>query len=45
MLDIVFYVWDVRGYGKSSGSRGYSLFFARLVRDVDEFVRFVVSDS
>lgn len=45
MLDTAFYAWDARGHGKSLGLRGYSLFFARLVRDVDEFVCFAASDS
>ncbi|HBL0700778.1 TPA: bifunctional alpha/beta hydrolase/class I SAM-dependent methyltransferase, partial [Escherichia coli] len=45
MPDTVFYAWDARGHGQTSGPRGYSPSLARSVQDVDEFVRFAASDS
>lgn len=42
---ILLFMQDARGHGKSSGPRGYSPSLARSVRDVDEFVRFAASDS
>ncbi|WP_018604735.1 bifunctional alpha/beta hydrolase/class I SAM-dependent methyltransferase [Uliginosibacterium gangwonense] len=38
--DFAFYAWDARGNGRTPGPRGYAPSFGRLVRDVDEFVRF-----
>jgi alpha-beta hydrolase superfamily lysophospholipase len=45
MPEAHFYAWDARGHGKSPGDRGYSPSLARSVRDVDDFVRFVVKDA
>ncbi|PAX78540.1 bifunctional alpha/beta hydrolase/class I SAM-dependent methyltransferase [Citrobacter sp. TSA-1] len=45
MPDTAFYAWDARGHGRSPGQRGYSPSLARLVQDVDEFVRFAAADS
>ena len=45
MPDTAFYAWDARGHGRSPGPRGYSPSLARSVLDVDEFVRFVATDS
>lgn len=36
-----FFAWDARGHGKSPGDRGYAPSFARIVKDLDAFVRFV----
>ncbi len=34
-----FFAWDQRGLGRSSGDRGYAPSFARLVQDLDAFIR------
>lgn len=35
------FAWDARGHGKSPGDRGYAPSFARIVKDLDVFVRHV----
>lgn len=45
MPDTTFYAWDARGHGQSPGLRGHSPSLARLVQDVDEFVRFAAADA
>jgi alpha-beta hydrolase superfamily lysophospholipase/SAM-dependent methyltransferase len=37
--DTAVFAWDARGHGRSPGRRGHAPSFARIVRDVDEFVR------
>lgn len=45
ITDADFYAWDARGHGRTGGERGYSPSLGRSVRDVEEFVRHVVSHS
>lgn len=33
------FAWDARGHGRSPGRRGFAPGFARMVQDLDEFVR------
>jgi alpha-beta hydrolase superfamily lysophospholipase/SAM-dependent methyltransferase len=35
------FAWDARGHGRSPGERGYAPSFGRMVRDVEEFVRYL----
>jgi alpha-beta hydrolase superfamily lysophospholipase/SAM-dependent methyltransferase len=35
------FAWDQRGHGRSPGDRGYAPSFARIVKDLDVFVRHV----
>ena len=39
--DTAIFAHDARGHGRSPGERGYASTFAALVKDVDEFARFV----
>ena len=39
--DFHVFAWDARGHGRSPGERGYAESFSTMVRDLDEFVRFV----
>jgi alpha-beta hydrolase superfamily lysophospholipase/SAM-dependent methyltransferase len=39
--DTAVFAWDARGHGKSPGERGYAPSFARIVKDLDVFVRHV----
>ncbi len=39
LSDTAVFAWDARGHGRSDGERGHAPGFARLVRDVDEFMR------
>jgi alpha-beta hydrolase superfamily lysophospholipase/SAM-dependent methyltransferase len=39
--DTAIFAHDARGHGRSPGERGYAPTFATLVKDVDEFTRFV----
>jgi alpha-beta hydrolase superfamily lysophospholipase/SAM-dependent methyltransferase len=41
LTDTAVFAWDARGHGRSPGDRGYAPSFARIVRDLDEFVRHV----
>lgn len=41
LKDTAIFAWDARGHGKSPGDRGYAPSFARLVKDLDVFVRHV----
>lgn len=43
--DFAFYAWDARGNGHTGGPRGYAPSFGRLIRDVDEFVRFAAAEQ
>lgn len=45
LRDFAFYAWDARGHGRSPGVRGSSPSFGRMVRDVDEFVRFAAAQA
>jgi len=45
MPDTAFYAWDARGHGRSAGLRGHSPSLSRSVQDVDEFVRFIATES
>src|SRR5262245_25292716 len=38
LTDTAIFAWDARGHGQSPGDRGYAPSFARIVRDLDEFV-------
>lgn len=38
------FAWDARGHGRSPGERGYAESFSRMVRDVEEFVRYVSAE-
>jgi len=35
------FAWDQRGHGHSPGERGYAESYAKMVRDLDDFVHFV----
>ncbi|HEX2834168.1 MAG TPA: bifunctional alpha/beta hydrolase/class I SAM-dependent methyltransferase [Thermoanaerobaculia bacterium] len=35
------FAWDARGHGRSPGDRGYAPSFARIVKDLDVFVRHI----
>jgi alpha-beta hydrolase superfamily lysophospholipase/SAM-dependent methyltransferase len=37
------FAWDARGHGRSPGDRGYAPSFARIVKDLDVFVRHISS--
>src|SRR5262245_46168648 len=39
--DVAVFAWDARGHGRSPGERGSAENLARVVKDVDEFVRHV----
>jgi alpha-beta hydrolase superfamily lysophospholipase/SAM-dependent methyltransferase len=39
--DVAIFAWDARGHGRSPGERGSAENLARIVKDVDEFVRHV----
>lgn len=41
IADAAFFAWDARGHGQSPGDRGYAPSFARVVKDLDAFVRHV----
>lgn len=41
--DVDVYAWDSRGCGRSPGERGWAPSFPCLVRDIDSFVRHLVS--
>lgn len=41
--DVAIFAWDERGHGRSPGERGHAESFATLVKDADEFVRFISS--
>jgi len=40
---VVVFAWDQRGHGRSPGSRGHAESFATLIKDADDFVRFISS--
>lgn len=42
--DVAVFAWDARGHGKSDGERGFAPSFARMVADMDEFVRHVCAE-
>src|SRR5688572_3413533 len=39
LQDTAIFAWDARGHGQSPGARGAAPSFARIVRDLDGFVR------
>ncbi len=39
--NIAVFAWDARGHGHTSGDRGYAPSFGTLVRDANEFVKYV----
>ncbi len=39
--DVAVFAWDARGHGRSPGERGWAPDLARVVKDVDEFVRHI----
>jgi alpha-beta hydrolase superfamily lysophospholipase/SAM-dependent methyltransferase len=39
--DVAVFAWDARGHGRSPGERGSAENLARVIKDVDEFVRHV----
>jgi alpha-beta hydrolase superfamily lysophospholipase/SAM-dependent methyltransferase len=39
--DVAVFAWDARGHGRSPGERGSARNLARIVKDVDEFVRHI----
>lgn len=41
LTDCHVFAWDQRGHGRSPGERGYAESFARLVRDMHEFIRHI----
>lgn len=43
--DHAFYAWDARGHGRSPGRRGHSSSFAASVRDIDCFVKEIVTQD
>lgn len=42
LKDVAIFAWDARGHGRSPGDRGYAPSMARMVKDVDGFVRHVM---
>ena len=42
--DFAMFAWDARGHGHSPGERGFSPSFATSVRDVDNFVQFLIGE-
>src|SRR5439155_21460579 len=40
--DVAVFAWDARGHGRSPGERGSAENLARVIKDVDEFVRHIV---
>lgn len=42
LKDVAIFAWDARGHGRSPGDRGYAPSMARMVKDVDVFVRHVM---
>ena len=43
--DTAVFAWDERGHGRSPGERGHAESFATLIKDADEFVRFIASSE
>jgi len=41
LKDMAVFAWDARGHGRSPGDRGYAPSFARIVKDLDVFVRHI----
>lgn len=41
LSDTAVFAWDARGHGRSPGERGYAPSFGTLVRDADEFVKYL----
>ena len=39
--DVAVFAWDARGHGRSPGERGSAESLARMIKDVDEFVRHI----
>jgi alpha-beta hydrolase superfamily lysophospholipase/SAM-dependent methyltransferase len=39
--DVAVFAWDARGHGRSPGERGAAQNLARVIKDVDEFVRHI----
>src|SRR5437667_6858229 len=39
--DVAVFAWDARGHGRSPGERGSAENLARVIKDVDEFVRHI----
>ncbi len=39
--DVAIFAWDARGHGRSPGERGSAENLARVIQDVDEFVRHI----
>jgi alpha-beta hydrolase superfamily lysophospholipase/SAM-dependent methyltransferase len=39
--DFAFFAWDARGHGRSPGERGAAPDLARVIKDVDEFIRHI----
>jgi alpha-beta hydrolase superfamily lysophospholipase/SAM-dependent methyltransferase len=37
--DVAVFAWDARGHGRSPGERGSAVNLARVIKDMDEFVR------
>src|SRR5437667_1974526 len=41
LSDVAVFAWDARGHGRSPGERGSAENLARVIKDVDEFVRHI----
>ncbi|TWU43887.1 Phospholipase YtpA [Novipirellula aureliae] len=41
MEDCWFFAWDCRGHGRTAGERGAAESFSRIVRDADEFAKYL----
>src|SRR5216684_4899885 len=41
LQDVAVFAWDARGHGRSPGPRGSAENLARMVKDVEEFVRHI----
>ena len=42
--DLAVFAWDARGHGKSPGERGSATNLARVIKDVEEFVRHIAEE-
>src|SRR6187431_1551766 len=41
MSDTPFFAWDVRGCGRTEGTRGYAKSFMTWVQDLDQFIQHI----
>ncbi|HET6252373.1 MAG TPA: bifunctional alpha/beta hydrolase/class I SAM-dependent methyltransferase [Tepidisphaeraceae bacterium] len=44
LTDFHIFAWDARGHGKSPGERGYAPSVCAIIKDIDDFVRFISVD-